>query len=117
MENERRDGEQRILGVRWDRGEDKLVFGLERIMEHLRDMTPTKRDVVGMATFVIDNYWFFLSYATGDFWRKLVGPVMLPELLEVFPLPSPFLAEMEEGIPPGAQGTSQDQQVSSRSHL
>ena len=46
VENERRDGEQRILGVRWDRGEDKLVFGLEGITEHLRDMTPTKRDVV-----------------------------------------------------------------------
>ena len=54
VENERRDGEQRILGVRWDRGEDKLVFGLEGITEHLRDMTPTKRDVVGMAARIFD---------------------------------------------------------------
>lgn len=49
-----REGEHKILGVRWDCGEDKLVFGLEGITEHLQDMTPTKRDVVGTAARIFD---------------------------------------------------------------
>ena len=46
-ENGGREGEHKILGVRWNCGGDNLVFGLERIADYLQGTIPSKREVVG----------------------------------------------------------------------
>ena len=86
-----RGGEHRVLGVRWNSGEDKLVFDLESLKEQLRQEVPTKREVIGVAAKIFDPLgvmspvtvsWKMLFQATckaGLGWDQALGGECLRE--------------------------------------
>ena len=43
-----RQGEQKVLGVRWDTSSDQLLFNLEEIASTAKVLTPTKRTIVSL---------------------------------------------------------------------
>ena len=57
-DSQERQGEQKILGVKWDFTEDHLVFDLRTMATHLRDLVPTKRHIVGVTTRFYDPLGF-----------------------------------------------------------
>ena len=57
-DSQERQGEQKILGVKWDFPEDHLVFDLRTMATHLRDLVPTKRHIVGVTTRFYDPLGF-----------------------------------------------------------
>lgn len=52
------EGEQKILGVSWQYLEDQLVFDLSAIVHVMREMEPTKRHIVSIATRFYDPLGF-----------------------------------------------------------
>ena len=52
------DGEQKILGIKWNYVQDKLVFYLTEMAILMRNTEPTKRCMVGVATKFYDPLGF-----------------------------------------------------------
>ena len=52
------DGEQKILGIKWNFVQDKLVFDLTEMAILMRNAEPTKRCIVGVATKFYDPLGF-----------------------------------------------------------
>ena len=52
------DGEQKILGIKWNYVQDKLVFDLTEMAILMRNTEPTKRCIVGVATKFYDPLGF-----------------------------------------------------------
>ena len=53
-DGEKGEEEVKVLGVRWNHGSDKLVFGMGEMVRQMEGETPTKREVVGAAARVFD---------------------------------------------------------------
>ena len=51
-------GEHKVLGVTWRPVEDHLVFDLGSVASHVRELEPTKRNIVGIATRFYDPLGF-----------------------------------------------------------
>ena len=51
-------GEHKVLGVSWRPIEDQLVFDLSNVASHVRELEPTKRNIVGIATRFYDPLGF-----------------------------------------------------------
>ena len=83
-------GEQKILGVRWNVSADRLVFNLEDIVCQVKDLKPTKRNVISivgkfydplgfMAPIIIRFNMFFqeLCEAKVNWDETLSGPILI----------------------------------------
>ena len=52
-------GEQKVLGVRWNKNTDQLCFGLEDIAQQAITLSPTKRNIVSIVGRFYDPIGFF----------------------------------------------------------
>lgn len=55
------DGEQKILGVRWNFVQDQLVFDLSELAILVRNAEPTKRCIVGIGSKFYDPLGFHIT--------------------------------------------------------
>ena len=84
--------EQKILGVRWDYREDRLILGTEELERQLeKQATPTKRDVVAAAAKIFDPLG--LMSPTTVLWKMLFQEICKAEMQWDKPLTGELLRE------------------------